>query len=122
MVCFLLIRDLSFLFTLVVACQLVAHPVGSSHGMRNELYLAHEMALDRLSWYANFFDAKTFPYALAAGNKPIREYREVAGSRQVLLALVIYSEGDGTVLKSFRYVADSSLASWWREERERQRW
>jgi hypothetical protein len=90
--------------------------------MRNELYLAHEMALDRLSWYANFFDAKTFPYTLAAGNKPIREYREVAGSRQVLLARVIYSEGDGTVVKSFRYVADSSLASWWREERERQRW
>jgi hypothetical protein len=28
MVCFLLSRDLSFLFTLGVACQLVAHPVG----------------------------------------------------------------------------------------------
>jgi len=28
MVCFLLIRDLSFLFTLVVVCHLVAHPVG----------------------------------------------------------------------------------------------
>jgi hypothetical protein len=51
--------------------------------MRNELYLLNEMALDRLSWHAYFFDAKTFPYALAAGNKPIREYREVAGSRQV---------------------------------------
>jgi hypothetical protein len=77
------------------------------------------MALDRLSWYACFFDAKTFPYALVAGNKPIREYREVVGSRQVLLALVIHSEGDDTALKSFRYVADSSLASWRREERER---
>jgi hypothetical protein len=60
------------------------------------------MALDRLSWYAYFFDAKTFPYVLAAGNKPGREYRPVAGSRQVLLALVIYSEGDDTALKSFR--------------------
>jgi hypothetical protein len=28
MVCFLLIRGLSFLCTLVAACQLVAHPVG----------------------------------------------------------------------------------------------
>jgi hypothetical protein len=89
--------------------------------MRNELYRPNEMALDRLSWSAYFFDVKTFPYALAAGNKPIREYREVAGRRQVLLALVIYSEGDDTALKSFRYVADSSLASWRREERERQR-
>jgi len=87
--------------------------------MRNELYLPNEMALDRLSWYAYFLDAKTFPYALAAGNKPIREYREGAGSRQVLLALVIYSEGDDIALKSFRSVADSSLASWRREERER---
>jgi len=31
MVWFLLIRDLSFLFTLVAACQLVAHPVGYSN-------------------------------------------------------------------------------------------
>jgi hypothetical protein len=89
--------------------------------MRNELCLPNERALDRLSWYASFFDAKTFPYAVAAGNKPIREYMEVVGSRQVLLALVIYSEGDDTALKSFRYVADSSLASWRREARERQR-
>ena len=29
MVCYLLIRDLSPLFTLVVPCQLVAHPVGN---------------------------------------------------------------------------------------------
>jgi hypothetical protein len=57
--------------------------------MRNELSLPNEMALDRLSWYAYFFEAKTFPSALAAGNQPIREYREVAGSRQVLLALMI---------------------------------
>jgi hypothetical protein len=83
--------------------------------------LPNEMALERLSWYAYFFDAKTLPYVLAAGNKPIREYRHVVGSRQALLALVIYSEGDDIALKSFRYVADSSLASWRREERERQR-
>jgi hypothetical protein len=89
--------------------------------MRNELYLPNEMALERLSWYAYFFDAKTLPYVLAAGNKPIREDRHVAGSRQALLALVISSEGDDRALKSFRSVADSSLASWRREERERQR-
>lgn len=70
--------------------------------MRNELSLPNEMALDHLSWYAYFFEAKTFPSALAAGTKPIREYREVAGSRQVLLTLVIESEGDDTALKSFR--------------------
>jgi hypothetical protein len=69
--------------------------------MRNELSYSREVALDRLSWYAYFFDAKTFPYVLAAGNKPIREYMPVAGSRQILLALVIYSEGDDTALKSF---------------------
>jgi hypothetical protein len=87
--------------------------------MRNELSLPNEMALERLSCYAYLFDAKTLPYVLVAGNKPIREYRHVAGSRQVLLALVIYSEGDDIALKLFRSVADSSLASWRREERER---
>ena len=30
MICYLLIRDLSPLFTQVVSCQLVAHPVGAS--------------------------------------------------------------------------------------------
>ena len=42
------------------------------------------------------------------------------GSRQALLALVMYSEGDDTALKSFRSVADSSLTRWRREEQERQ--
>jgi hypothetical protein len=42
------------------------------------------MALERLSWYAYFFDAKALPQVLAAGNKPIREYRHVAGRRQAL--------------------------------------
>jgi hypothetical protein len=92
-----------------------------SHGMRNELDLPNEMALDGLSRYAYFFDAKILSDALAASTKPIRESRVVAGSRQALLALVISSEGDDTALKSFRYVADSSLTSWRREERERQR-
>src|SRR5450759_992857 len=32
MFCYLLIRDLFFLLTLVVTCHLVAHPVGSSRG------------------------------------------------------------------------------------------
>jgi hypothetical protein len=64
--------------------------------MRNELYLPNEMALDRLSRCTYFFDAKLFSDALAAGNKPRREYRVVAGSRQALLALVISSEGDDT--------------------------
>jgi hypothetical protein len=94
---------------------------GSSLGMRNELYLPNEMALERLSWYAYFLDAKTLPYVLVAGTKPIREYKHVAGSRQVFLALVIYSEGDDIALKLFRSVADSSLASGRREEQERKR-
>jgi hypothetical protein len=81
---------------------------GSTHGMRNELYLPNKMALDRLSRYAYFFDAKIFADVLAAGTNPIREYRVVTGRRQALLALVTYSEGDDTALKSFLYAAGSS--------------
>ena len=47
--------------------------------MRNELDLPNEMALDGLSQYAYFFNAKILSDALAAGNKPRREYRVVAG-------------------------------------------
>ena len=41
---------------------------GSSHGMRNELQLSNEVALDGLSWHVCCFDEEVSPCGLQASD------------------------------------------------------
>ena len=67
-----------------------------THGMRNELHFSSEVALDGSSWHLWLgHEVEVVPHRQSAAG----EEREGAGSRQGFFALLMHSEGEGTVLK-----------------------
>ena len=64
--------------------------------MRNEVSFSSEVVLDGSSWHVCCLDEEAYARVLQASD---RVRKEVAVKRQVTSALVIHSEGDGTVLK-----------------------
>jgi len=67
-----------------------------THGMCNELHFSSEVALAGSSWHLWLrHEVEVVPHRQSAAG----EEREGAGSRQGFFALLMHSEGEGTVLK-----------------------